>query len=188
VCQGLVLTHGIETQFGAVCGLPVPHSVLYLRPYTSCRQKTCWIKAFVGGLLPLPLQWESCLTMGSGHLGIQIPQCEESQLVLPPETLWGVSHSRCLACPRDFPLMLISLSDLCTMLCSLSIPPSSSLLPSISDILFDPPLRNNQICSFSPSLLFDFFESIVYNMVILHAMENISNKWEHTMHVLLGLG
>ena len=49
--------------------------LLYLCPCTFCSQDTFWIEGFVGGLLSLSVQWESCLARGSGHFRIHMPHC-----------------------------------------------------------------------------------------------------------------
>ena len=49
------------SQFGSVIDYPVPSSLLYFCPCTSCRQDTFWVKGFVDGLLSLTLHWEGPL-------------------------------------------------------------------------------------------------------------------------------
>ena len=57
--------------FGAVICWPFPQSLLYLFPWTSCRQDIFW-DDFVSKLLSLFFHLESCLDLRSGQFRIHI--------------------------------------------------------------------------------------------------------------------
>ena len=151
--MGLNLEHSLFGHSLRLCSIFVP---------TSCRQDTFWVEGFLGGLLSLSSNWKSCMATGS-----------------------NLFHPRSLACPRDLPCpcFLCLYMILPTHLLSKSSIPPSSLLPSTSNIYFVSPSEKkiNHPHLFS-SLLFVFFGSQHYSMVILYFMA------VHTMYVLLCLG